>query len=389
MLTNISKIPPLVNSNITLKLTGNLSALPKENSLVFMEVIEKKGDNFRILINGKVFQSKLPFNVSEGEQLFAKVVSKQPFTLVINDFGKSTVPNQTLMANVLSSFDIKDTDLNRSLIDKVISSKKVLGKSKFKRVLEYMETQDQKIDDLQLSLLVQIFWSFEKEKEYIRSEELRKFLKISFEDIAANLKSIVVELNRLHPTDLITQELNNVFLYKIPFEEKPNQDRDKKTVELIDGINSIQLTGSVINPDRLKELKENLLLYLIQKSLYNYYSFFPDFMIVQKENDFDSVMYFIQPIANTMGILSFDVNFSLKINSSKTGFEGVLTHDTIKFNIYNDMRAPGKLSAFLKKWEKKLAEDLQVKVYTSLRDSKLKTKDGTIIGVNKSINVKA
>jgi len=388
MLSNISKISPLVN-NITLKLTGNISALPKENSIVFMEIIEKKGDNFRLLIDGKVFQSKLPFNISEGEQLFAKVASREPFTLVINDFSRTAMPNQALISNVLTRFDIKDTDLNKNLIDKVISSKKVLGKSKFKRMLEYLEAQDQKIDDLQLSLLVQIFWSFEKEKEYIKTNELRRFLKISFEDIAENLKNIIIEINQLNPSDPITIELNNLFLYKIPFDKKLNFDRDKKTAELIEAVNSVHLIGSAINPERLKELKNNLLLYLIQKSLYNFYNFFPDFLITQNSNNFDTVIYFIQPVPNTMGILSFEVNFSINKNASKTGFEGILTHDTIKFDVYNDMRSPGKLSNVLKKWEKKLAEDLKVKVYTSLKNSKHKVKDGTIIGINKSINIKA
>lgn len=388
LLNSIKQIPPFVN-NITLKLTGNLSALPKENSLVLMEVIEKKDDNFRILINGKVFQSKLPFKIPEGEQLFAKVTSTKPFTLVINDLGKPAASNQAFVSTVMSNFEIKNSELGRALIDKVISSKKVLSKSKFKRILEYMEMQDQKIDDLQLSLLVQIFWSFEKEKEYIKSQELSKFLKISFKDISNNIKLLVKELNDLYPDNIITRELNNLLVYKIPFTETNSFDRDKKTVELIELINSEQYSGSAINPTRLRELKENLMLYLIQKSLYNYYNFFPDFLITENKSQFETVMYFIEPVSNKMGIVSFEVKFTLNVDNSKTGFEGILTHDTVKFNVYRESKGFIKLPGYLSKWENKLAKDLQVKVFTSLKDSKLKAKDGTIIGAVKSINVKA
>lgn len=389
MLSGVNQITSLVNNNITLKLTGNVAALPKVNSIVFLEVIEKKGDNFRILINGKVFQSKLPFKVGEGEQLFAKVLSKEPFTLVINDFGKQTMANQAFISTVIANFDLKDNDFNKSLIDKIVSSKKVLSKSKLKRIVEYFEATGQKVDDLQLSLLVQIFWSFEKEQETLKNEELSKFLKTSFDDLAANIKFLLIELNDLYPDELITTELNSIFLYRIPFSENRIIDRDKKVYELMELINSNQYSNSLINPDKLSELKQALLLYIIQKSLYNYYNFFPDFLITKINYNYDIVIYFIQPRSNKLGILSFETNYSIKSGSNKIGFEGVLSHDSIKFNVYTESSQITKLSYKLKNWDAKLVNDLQVKVYTSIKDSRLKVKDGTIIGVTKGINRKA
>ena len=57
------------------------SKMPEENSLVLVKVLEKLNGSYKLLVDGSVFQSSLPFVVGGEEEFLAKVISLQPFTL--------------------------------------------------------------------------------------------------------------------------------------------------------------------------------------------------------------------------------------------------------------------------------------------------------------------
>jgi len=62
---------------------------PSKNSIVNVQVLDKIGPVFKILVNGSLFQSKLPIELGINDEFLAKVISENPFILALNVFDEN------------------------------------------------------------------------------------------------------------------------------------------------------------------------------------------------------------------------------------------------------------------------------------------------------------
>ena len=111
--------------------------LPDLNSLVLLQVLDKIGNNYKILINGILFQSKLPLSLKVGEETIAKVISQNPFSLKLNDLLKAKYLTSENISLLLSLLGIEQNEKSISFVKELLSHKQSLRKSKIKKALEF------------------------------------------------------------------------------------------------------------------------------------------------------------------------------------------------------------------------------------------------------------
>ena len=312
--TTLNKITGTSNSALTKEIT------PLQKGTIFnVEVLERIGKEYKILIGGKLFQSKLPVQMQKGDEFAAKISSVNPLVLALTEFDLSEPAKLKMLISLLG---LEKAGLKRLIIEKVLESKKVLYKKKMRKLAEITEHYNNEIDELALSLLIHLIWREEESAQHFFDDDFKKVFDVSFRELCKQIFEQVKLLIDLRIPKPILQKINRNMIYD---PDKPDEldtlkDKSKSFVEMISFINAV--TGSVDLPfieiNELKKFRKLLLKYIIQKSVYASMGLFPDFTIVNYHNPY-KLVYFIF-LANdevTRLISEFELkNFGeIKLNS--------------------------------------------------------------------------
>lgn len=295
--------------------------LPAENSIVNIKILDKINSGYKLLIDGSVFQSKLPVNFKINDEVLAAVISTKPFRLSLNNLNGNP-------ALILNAMNLNESKITKEFIKELVIKNKPIEKKKLLRFIEYIENAEYKIDELQIALLAQMYITF---PEYLSQfqNEMNDLFKLSFEEIADKIFSIVLQLMaepNNNEIDKVICSLLTVTEEQLIGKEK-FKNKDSEIMQLVQLIHSNQSKGNQL----LDELKSNLLYYLLQKSVYNFFNIYPDFIILKNDK---------VELIHTYAAMNESHNYDLrlKFNSSTASVEiikAVLSKNRIFIDVYS------------------------------------------------------
>jgi hypothetical protein len=336
----------LTNSATLETLQQNISQnLPDINSLVLIKVLDKIGSNYKILINGNLFQSRLPLNLKTGDETIARVLSQKPFSLTINDLlrGQSRSTENLGLLLTLLGFDSDEKSTN--FIRGLVTTKQPLKQTKIKKVMEFVEKMNLRMDDLLNELLVKIYSADDDYLDYIIENQSNIF-RYSLVEIMNNIFNSVKKLNSEHSHQSITLYVNNYLVRNsLSVVDNPyfGSFTEEKFLELISYIEYELKNESYANSlnQILNELKKNLLYLIIQTSVYNYFGLYPSFLILKRTDELILIEY---NSFKERTIKNYDVfRFGLKVpttNLDEVILKGFLSKELLYTNLYLKQNNP-------------------------------------------------
>ncbi|MDP4172798.1 MAG: hypothetical protein Q8933_02410 [Bacteroidota bacterium] len=228
-------------------------ALPAVNSFVEISVLGKSSNIFRLLIDGNVFQSKLPVNLLAGESFLAKVISTDPFTLSLDNLLSLSNLSELKIAQLLSKLNIKASPLSDQLFKAFVSARKVIVKSRFEKLLDIIEKNNLKLDDSQLQFLINVLDTNENSYENL-SESFVSTFKHSSAALSEEILNCATDLLGSHqmPEELKTKVKDALLIRQNLSEEESVSEllmvfrkRTKLQAELIQSLNEALHSGAL------------------------------------------------------------------------------------------------------------------------------------------------
>ena len=251
--------------------------MPEENAVVLVKVLEKLNGTYKLLVDGSVFQSSLPFGASLDEEFLAKVISKNPFTLQAD--GLLTQKQSALggLTVLLQKLGIKETKEARLVMEILLRTKKPLLKVKFEKLLESLDGNT-KLDDIQVALLAGLYFAGSAEVKSFNAEAKHLF-KDSIDSIISKLFELITTALKTPSFTFLNPALETAFFSQ----ERNNGNSTRKLVDLVFFLDSqcktMTTSATYAEVKQAKEISVLLTEYLVQKSVYNRFDVYPDFII--------------------------------------------------------------------------------------------------------------
>jgi hypothetical protein len=358
MITSVSNNISFTVGNVNSSPTKSVN-LPKVNSLVLIKILDKQGSNYKLLINGSVFKSSLPINIIKGDEVLARVISHQPFRLTLNNLNTTT-------QNLLSVLNFSDKKEVREFLKEISEKNTPLEKKKLKNFVDFIEKKESGIDHLQLALLAQVYVVV---PEYLGNftEESENIFKYKFEEVVQNIFLSLRKLyNRNETISRIIDPLINVANNGSIQNSLTHYDsRDIQIITLINSVSKI----NIINFSYLKAEFENLcfwlVIYLFQKSVYNYFRIYPDFLVIS--NDDELYLFNIYSHKNDRG--DFDIRISSNSNNETNTIKGILLTTKIIIELYLNKNKEVQLKDKSEMLTQTLKAEMKLDTYIVKKDS--------------------
>lgn len=317
------------------------SLLPSKNSLVLIKILDRIGKNYKILVNGKLFQTDLAMNLNNNDEMIAKVISQKPLKLLLAELQSHKTKEN--IAEILSLLGLEEGEKNKSLIKELISRNKPLVKEKINDLSAFIQSRSNLPDPTLFALLIEVFWKFHGNERNYLLRELDSIFDISFNELAKRIADYISLLNKLYPKEDFTNEMNSIFvLNKEGIDTKnlfPFMDKSSKLTDLI---NSNEF--SVLSSSEKITGEQLFIKYILQKSLFSYFNIFPEMLVHQKIKYEGLVFNFERTVKNHEPCTIIKVDF--KLGSSEVNFVGLLSNLNLYAEIFHDKNF-GNMS-----WEK-------------------------------------
>ncbi|MGE5399261.1 MAG: hypothetical protein ACM3S2_02595 [Ignavibacteriales bacterium] len=277
----------------SLKAAGTEAAakpLPANNSVVEITVLDKSENNYRLLIEGSVFQAKLPVNVNTGEALIARVINTNPFTLSLDNLVAAKNLGGNVVSYIISKLHLMDTETSNKVVKAFISGKKPLVKSKLNKVIDLLEKENIKLDDQQLNFFIQVLHTDERSNEFI-NRSVAVLCQHSIGSLTDEIYQIVRKINSLNGSEELKAKVNETLVLDITDAKNIDPISIKKKAaqsEKYAGILGMEEHNSGNANDKdLEDLKQILIRYNLLRSCYNKTGIYPGFVILKNEQALD------------------------------------------------------------------------------------------------------
>lgn len=321
--------------------------LPLENTLALVQILEKSNAGYKMLVDGKIFQSNLPFPAQEQEVFLAKVVSTKPFTLQADNLVTANHLGSGVVFGLLKKLGLAENDRNALVLETLLKKKKAIIKSQFEKIENIVDSKN-KIDDLQAALLCGLYFAPPAEAEGFKSEGKtlfnRPIIQIIEEIFAEITNYLSIHSNR---------DTNLAELLKVVFLEK-ERDSLRKIQKYFDFVEMVTnqknrfmflLSGeeNIIGSKIANLITE----YMIQKAVYNRFGVFPDFIISSAYSGCAlSVFNHSRELGSSKVFISCDLQKNL--GSGAVSLRGTLEGKMARLVCYSKSIA-GAVDLFLKK----------------------------------------
>lgn len=253
--------------------TNKPATLPRQGSVVLVQVLERAGANSRLLIDGSVFQAQLPMNLTKGEEFLARVVKQQPFTLQTDLAFVHHGP----AASLLKKLGITGK-WAEEVLQEFVSRKKPIIKSRIEWIIDKLDNSNHP-DPLQMQLAIGLSMiPIENLEE--KAASIRTAMKRSLQQIITEIFQFTAEcMSGTGASPIVKETLEAVLIE--PFEGEATHDY--RIIDLAFRLDSLK--KEVVGPgySNIAPFITNLAEYIIQKALYNFFSVFPSFSIIRGE----------------------------------------------------------------------------------------------------------
>jgi hypothetical protein len=318
-----------VNLFNTVKTNADASALPANNTVVSISVLDKIGPEYKLLVNGKVFSSVLPVNVQTGEVLLGLIKNNNPMTIsLINLLSAGNMTGQNLSA-LITKLGLKITETNINLLKALAVNKKPALKSKIEKFAEALENLDFQFDEQQLNYFVQIFTN-ESNYQDLNGKNAGYF-RYPLNDVMQQIYEAV-------------KNGSNSALSKIVIEFAAEPDYVSLQKEIVGGMmNRDAAISEWIKENagsgeaETKRLADLFSMYLAQKSFLKKENIYPGFIIISKDGNKELVEYKLQKSSSGDGNVFYLINLEMKSKElGKIAIDGTLAKSALNLRFGTD-----------------------------------------------------
>lgn len=257
------------------------AVLPKENSIVLVKVLERVNGQYKLLVDGNVFQASLPMALLKGDEFLAKVLRQKPFTLQADGL-QSGRALQTVVSGL-----VKRLGLSGQLAEKVtaelVGKKKPVVKSRIDWILDKAEDKMLNPDPMQMQLICALSMLPPQELEESGSS-VRQLFHQSIQDVMKEIfRFVTMQLPAGSYPKAVGDTVNSVLVKEL-LPKTGNPDK-----EIIDLIFRLKEFSAGIENSVKKEYEgfiTNLVEYTLQKSVYNFFKIYPSFLIIREGQEY-------------------------------------------------------------------------------------------------------
>lgn len=349
MLQNITKINQIFEvQQLKQTVFEKRSPVFSENSLVNIKVLDTREGMYKLLINGSVFQSKIAMALLKNDELFARVLSNDPLTLRIDSLFTNHTLSKGALVQLLSRLGIEATENFIETFREIVKSGKPLIKSRLSALNDFVHSNNVLPDYYQMSLLASIYLShFIQIEEFLKREN--NFIKYSIVDVIKEIYAGVKEILESSETPEYVKDVTRKLLcQQTEVVAGSYTDVVKKMIDLSVFLKT-QFSGGYRITRVMQNLSESLVMYLLQKALYNQFGLYPDFHIYENRGGL-LLFLFTDILYDQNGSLSITLNDesfikdNYKIGGALSGTnlhldifcrEPILENETLKTEIEN------------------------------------------------------
>jgi hypothetical protein len=307
-----SEIRNIINLEDITKLRSSMSIssnMPSKNSIVKIIPIEFLEKGVKALIDGKLYIAFIEGKILIKEEIISIVQSVNPFTLSLKLNSELSKDNTVLLDQIIKKFELKNSAFNRNLILKVIEEGNILIKSKFLQLTELLRYI--KVSGLELSLLINLVWNNnDKNKQFI-DELYSDLFNETFKEVSEGLYKAINELLFSNLPQFIIHQISEKLIYNNKDENiKSLVDKSKGLYEIIKLLNDYQNSNISLDNLVISDYIFYSTKYILQKSVLKEYDYYPDFVLVKKDNELEIIHYSVKKLFNTNDNVSYKVIFS-------------------------------------------------------------------------------
>ncbi len=331
---------------------GNLSLMPKTNTLVSLELIERLDKGVKVLINGKLFIAIIDEPVPLKEELLAWVTSANKLSLSLN-FEKQLANNKDkLLKEIIAKLKLPNDISNKPVIERIIKEKKPIIKSKVIQLIELVKSMNIDFDRNQFILLVNIVWNNSTDENNFAKDIVENLFAEPFEDVCKKVVASLKELLFANITPFIINEINNKLVYN---EEENNsialQSKTDSIITIIKSLNNyLEFNKPANNKLLLEKFIEYGSKYILQKMILEEYSFYSDFIAVKHNNDIATIMVEIKKTNSGSNNHSYTLKFKYK--NKPLAFDGLVKDyfliGNFMMELSNEINIDDKIEKFRK-----------------------------------------
>ncbi|MFZ1292269.1 MAG: hypothetical protein WAR79_19395 [Melioribacteraceae bacterium] len=277
--------------------------LPEKNNLVSLIPLEYFGHSVKVLIDGKIFIAEFDEKIPLKAELVAFIVEKSPVTLSLNLTQLLSKNKNYLLEQICEKLKIPNTDRNKDLLVKIIQEEKPIIKSKFLQ-LEII-TQKIKAKDLELSLLINLIWKYSEKDIPLILDLYENLFSISFSSTCKYLFNSIKNLLLNQEDVYLLNEVNANLIYDTKRENTiALQNKSEILFNLIKYLNDGDYSSKEVD-----EFIKFSSIYILQKSVFKDYDYYPDFVVIKRGNGFSFIKYNFKKLYLSNGMPSYKLEF--------------------------------------------------------------------------------
>ncbi len=334
--------------------SGNVSLMPKANTLVSLELIERLNKGVKVLINGKLFIAIIDEMVPLKEELLAWVTNTNKFSLTLN-FEKQLVKDkEQLLKDILIKLKLPNDITNRLVIEGVIKEKKPIIKSKVNQLLELVKSMNIEFNSKQFVLLINIVWNNSTNENNFAKDIVENLFDEKFETVCQKVAETANELLFSEIPPFIVNEINNNLIYNEDIDNSVALfSKTENIITIIKSLNNfLELNKYIINKSLITRFIEYGSKYILQKMVLMEYDFYPDFIAVKRENDVALLMVEIKK--NITGNNEDSYSLKFKYNDKPLGLEGLIKDYFLIGNVMVELENENNIKNKIEKFRKNL-----------------------------------
>ncbi len=304
-ITNIINLENITRVRSSMSVNTNL---PSKNSLVKLIPLEYLEQGVKVLIDGKLFIAFIDGKIPIKEEIIALVTNSNPVSLSLNISSQLKNEQNILVDQILEKFGLKNTTHFRSIILRVIEEGIILIKSKIVLLEELIRSI--KVDGLEFSLLLNLVWSNQDKSRHYIEDLYDKLFDESFEEVCDGLFNSVNELLFSNIPQYLSQQIRDTLIYN---EEEINTtsliNKTDRVFNLIKQLNNHKNDVANNKSNEIATFINYGTKYILQKSVFKEYDYYPDFVIVNREAELTIINYSIKKIYESNNLNSYKIHF--------------------------------------------------------------------------------
>ncbi|MFH1194306.1 MAG: hypothetical protein V1720_01260 [bacterium] len=367
-------------------ITGTqIKPVPPTGTIVNVNVLDKVGAEYKILVDGSLFRSKLPFAANGGDDFLAKIIKADPFTLSVDNFTSAVNLKDSNLGAILSLLNLEDTAKVRLLLKKVISEGKPLLKSKVKTLVDFYQNFGLEADDYQVAVVINLIWMNELDNRQRQFKEIQNIFSLSFEELCFAIYESIVKLNTMNLHEGFYTWINKLMCTDLSSAETgshllPLKDKSHAILSFLTYLN-VMLDDSPLSANHkkeLKKLKELLVQYILQKGLFTLSNLYPEFTIIKTDKKLELCLFGYQRINSGSTCSNFKLTAEVVNDNKKSALNVIYANEQIfgelAYSNSNVEDYANNLTMFTNNVQRGLELKLNINVSTTVDSNKKQLK---------------